>query len=314
MSRIQVTVGPANANFMGSDHLTIQAAVDYVVALGGGAVRIRPGVYEMGNSLFLRPGVRIIGSGDETVLRKRDGTTTPLVESVDWYEESVRVQDPSIFQVGSGIWFEGMSPFYQGRNQIAKRTVIGIDGDRIFLDKAPREDFWLESGANASTSFPVITAEYVNDAAVESLMIDGNRANNPHLDDNHAGAVFIQDCDRIEFRNLTIRELNREVISAQICDDLIVDNCRISNCADLLEEHAGLLPIDGRVRQARPEGADPLSPRQRQVWDLREKGLTYKQISEKLGTTMGSVSATLHEARRRLGVTREQVLEENRRR
>ena len=233
MPILEVTVGPTGADFTGSDHFAIQAAADYVLALGGGTVRILPGAYEMGNSLFLRTGVRIVGSGEATVLRKCDAATTPLVDHADWYEEAVRVEAPAIFRVGGGIWVEGMSPFYEKRNQITKRTVLAIEGDRVILDRALREDFWLDPGATASTAFPVITAEYVNDATVEALAIDGNRAMNPHLDDNHAGAVFIQDCDRMTFRDLAIRDYNSDGISAQICDDLVVEGCRISNCADL---------------------------------------------------------------------------------
>ena len=233
MSRLEVTIGPTAADVTGSDHLVLQSALDYVAARGGGTVRILPGTYRMGNSLFLRDGVRVVGAGDATVLHKCDAASTPLTANIDWYEELVRVEDPSLFSVGGGIWIEGMSPFYKGRNQIAKRTVVAIEGDIIHLDKALRDDYWLEPGAQASTAFPVITAEYVNDATVESLAIDGNREHNPHLDDNHAGAIFIQDCDRMTFRNLTIRNYNSDGISAQICDDLVVDGCRISNCADL---------------------------------------------------------------------------------
>jgi len=222
MSGLEITVGPAGANVLGSDHFALQSAVDYVAGRGGGTVRILPGTYEMGNSLFLREGVRLVGSGDKSVLRKCDCATTPLTAHSDWYEEIVTVKDPTPFRVGGGIWIEGMSPFYKDRNQIARRTVVGIAGNVIRLDKALRDDYWLEPGANASTAFPVITAEYVNDATVESLAIDGNREHNPHLDDNHTGAIFIQDCDRMIFRDLTIRDYNSDGISAQICDGAAV--------------------------------------------------------------------------------------------
>ncbi|MDA0745715.1 MAG: right-handed parallel beta-helix repeat-containing protein, partial [bacterium] len=159
--------------------------------------------------------------------------STPLTVNVDWYEEVIQVKDPALFRVGGGIWIEGKSPFYEGRNQIAKRTVVAVEGNAIYLDRAVRDDYWLDPGAEASTAFPVITAEYVNDATVESLAIDGNRERNPHLDDNHTGAIFIQDCDRMTFRNLTIRDYNSDGISAQICDDLLVHGCHISNCTDL---------------------------------------------------------------------------------
>ncbi|MGE5531464.1 MAG: right-handed parallel beta-helix repeat-containing protein [Bacteroidota bacterium] len=233
MPHLEITVGPAGADILGSDHMAIQSAVDYVFARGGGSVRLLAGTYHMHNSLFLRDRVRVIGAGEETILRKCDGASTPLTENMDWYEETVVVEDPSLFRVGGGIWIEGMSPFHEGRKQIAKRTVVGIEGNVIQLDEALREDFWLEPGAQASTAFPVITAEYVNQATVESLAIDGNREHNPHLDDNYAGAIFIQDCDRMIFLDLTIRDYNSDGISAQICDDLVVEGCRISNCADL---------------------------------------------------------------------------------
>jgi hypothetical protein len=233
MSRLEVTVGPAAASLTGSDHLALQSAVDYVASRGGGTVRVLPGTYRMGNSLYLRHGIRIVGAGESTVLYKGDAGSTPLTANVDWYEEEIRVRDPSIFRMGGGIWIEGESPFYPGKVQIAKRTVVAVEGDVIHLDRALRDDYWLDPGAEAGTAFPVITAEYVNDASVDSLAIEGNRERNPHLDDNYAGAVFIQDCDRIAFRNLTIRGYNSDGISAQICDDLLVDGCRIEDCADL---------------------------------------------------------------------------------
>ena len=41
--RLTVTVGPAKADLIGDDHRVLQAAVDYVAALGGGTVHVLPG-------------------------------------------------------------------------------------------------------------------------------------------------------------------------------------------------------------------------------------------------------------------------------
>jgi len=43
MPRLEVTVGATGADFVGSDHIAIQGAVDYAAAHGGGTVRILPG-------------------------------------------------------------------------------------------------------------------------------------------------------------------------------------------------------------------------------------------------------------------------------
>ena len=93
---IEVTVGPRRSDFVGKDHLALQAAVDYVAARGGGTVRIRAGTYEMDNSLFLRDKIHLIGAGDDTILRKCPSEKTRLTDDTDWYDTTVKVKDPSI--------------------------------------------------------------------------------------------------------------------------------------------------------------------------------------------------------------------------
>ena len=66
--RLSITVGPQKADIVGTTDKAIQAAVDYVVRLGGGTVRVLAGEYRLRNSLFLASGVRIVGSGGDTVL------------------------------------------------------------------------------------------------------------------------------------------------------------------------------------------------------------------------------------------------------
>src|SRR5918996_772917 len=70
-SRIKITVGPDKADIAGSDHRVIQAAVDYLSGLGGGTVQILPGNYRFRNAVKLRTGVRIVGSGLDSVCIKQ---------------------------------------------------------------------------------------------------------------------------------------------------------------------------------------------------------------------------------------------------
>jgi len=213
-----VTVGPSGADFTATDHLGLQAAVDFVARLGEGTVRILPGTYEMGNSLFIRNRVNIVGAGDDTVLRKCPSASTRLADDLDWYGTCVRVKDPSLFRVGGACLLRGKSPHHGGM-QVVKRTVTAIEGDVIHLDRDPRENFWTDVKAEAATLFPIITGDYVNDVAIESLLIDGNREENENLDGNYGGGIFIQDCDRITIRDVTSRDNNSDGISYQVCDD-----------------------------------------------------------------------------------------------
>lgn len=239
---LEITVGPKKADVVGRDHLALQAAVDYAKGVGGGTVRILQGVYEMGNSLFLRTGVNIVGSGEDTILRKTPSATTPLTDDIDWYGKVVPVEDASIFRVGGGLLLRGKSP-HTGAAQNVRTTVVAIDGNTVHINKDPRSNFWIDAEAEAATLYPVITGDYVSDITVESLTIDGNRAENEHLDGNYGGGVFIQDCERIIIRDVTSRDNRGDGFSWQVCHDVTVEYCRSLNNADL-----GLHPGSGSQR------------------------------------------------------------------
>ncbi|MBD3293728.1 MAG: hypothetical protein GF393_12450 [Armatimonadia bacterium] len=235
--KIAVTVGQRTGDFVGSTHMVLQGAVDYCARLGGGTVQIGPGTWEMGNSLFIREHVRIVGSGDDTVLRKCASAETPLVDDIDWYGTSVRVKDPSLFAVGGAILLRGKSPHYDNM-KYSKHTVLAVDGDTIHIDRDPRDNYWTDTEPVAATLFPVITGDYVNDVTIQSLCIDGNRGENDELNGNYGGGIFIQDCDRIVIRDVTSRDNNSDGMSWQVCDDVIVDGCRLLDNANL-GLHAG---------------------------------------------------------------------------
>ena len=78
-----VTVGPSGADFEGQTHRALQGAVEYVAAFGGGTVEVLPGTYRMGNAVHLRSGVRLVGSGEDTVLMKNPSTTTKLADDME---------------------------------------------------------------------------------------------------------------------------------------------------------------------------------------------------------------------------------------
>ena len=44
---IHISGGVKDATIVGADHRALQAAVDYVAALGGGTIHIQPGTYQM---------------------------------------------------------------------------------------------------------------------------------------------------------------------------------------------------------------------------------------------------------------------------
>ncbi len=179
--QLTVTVGPAKGDLAGSDHRVLQAAVDYVAALGGGTVKILPGTFRLRNAVYLKSKVRIAGNGDETVLVKEPSIATKLAADSDWYDQEITLADARGFAIGDGVCLRTRNPHHGGTN-VAKRTLVARSGNRFKLDRALRENFWLKGDTTVSTLFPLLSGDQIADVAIESLVLDGNRARNENLD------------------------------------------------------------------------------------------------------------------------------------
>lgn len=237
-----VTVGPTEADIIGSDQRAIQAAVDYVARLGGGSVRIRAGTYKLRNAIYLQSGVNLTGDGPETILIKAPSSTTNLSADSDWYDQEITLSDASGFQVGDGVCLRSKDGA-SGVETVLKRTLISRTGSRFKLDKPLRENFWQINGTTCSTLFPIVSGEFVENLTIEQLVLDGNREQNAELDGNYAGCIFLQDCNNIQIRNVTARNYHGDGISWQICHDVVVEDCVSENNAGL-----GLHPGSGSQR------------------------------------------------------------------
>ena len=86
--KLTMSVGPKDADLVGTTHKTIQAAIDYVSRLGGGTVHVKAGTYLLRGAVHLRSGVRLVGDGDETILTKPASVTTKLAIDSDFTPSS----------------------------------------------------------------------------------------------------------------------------------------------------------------------------------------------------------------------------------
>jgi hypothetical protein len=240
--RLTLTVSPRKAQLVGSDEKVIQAAVDFVTRLGGGTVRILPGAYRLRNAVYLTSGVRIVGSGDDSVLLKEPSVKTTLAADSDWYDQEITLADASGFQVGDGVCLQTRNPHHGGKD-VVKRTLIARSGNRFKLDRAPRENFWEVGESTVATLFPIFSGENVSDVVIENIALDGNKENNENLNGNYAGCIFLQDCNRVTIRNVTARNYNGDGISWQVCHDVVIEDCHSHDNAGL-----GLHPGSGSQR------------------------------------------------------------------
>jgi len=241
-SRIKLTVGPGKADIVGSDHRVIQAAVDYVAGLGGGTVQILPGTYRFRNAVKLRTGVRIVGSGLDSVCIKEPSVKTALLENSDWYDQEVTLTNAAGFEVGDGIVLRTKNP-HNGSFDTYKRTLIARSGNRFKLNEMLVENFWTKEGANAATLFALFDGFRISDVAIENICLDGNRANNEFLNGNYVGCIFLRESNRINLKRVIARNFNGDGISWQVCHDVRAEECHSHDNAGF-----GLHPGSGSQR------------------------------------------------------------------
>lgn len=240
--RLSVTVGPANADITGNSQRALQAAVDYVARLGGGTVKVLAGTYRLRNAVHLQSKVRLAGEGERTVLIKETSSTTRLAADSDWFDQEITLDDAAAFELGDGVCLRTKRAG-GGGEIVLKRTLVARTENRFKLDRPLRENMWRLNETTVSTLFPMLSGENISDVEIENLVIDGNREHNANLDGNHAGCIFLQDCERVSIRGVTARNYNGDGISWQICHDVIVEDCVSENHTGL-----GLHPGSGSQR------------------------------------------------------------------
>lgn len=238
--RPHLSVGQAEGDLVGRDHRVLQAAVDYMGALGGGTVDIGPGEYSMRDSLHLRSGVTVRGVPGKTILVKADGVDSPLGLDGDFGEEQVTVKHPEGFGVGMGvaIWDDNAGGFH---TTVAR--VTGARGNTFSLSRPLNADCLVSHGAKAATVFPVVSGYDLVDARIEGLIIEGNRGHNLPLNGCRGGGIFLYRAFGTIIRDCVVRNYNGDGISFQQSNDVVVEDCVSEGNASL-----GLHPGSGSQR------------------------------------------------------------------
>jgi len=240
--KLTVTVGQQNADLVGRDDKVLQAAIDYVSGKGGGTVKVLPGTYTLRAAVELRSGIRLVGSGAESIITRIESETIPIAADSDWYDQEVTLTKPGSLRVGDSVVLRATNPHDQGKTVI-KRTIVARSGNRLKLNNGLRENLWLSGDPTCASLFPLLTSEHTADVTVEDITLDGNRENTDNFNGNYGGCVFLQDCNRYNFRRVEARNYDGDGISFQVCHDVVVDDCHCHDNANL-----GVHPGSGSQR------------------------------------------------------------------
>ncbi len=238
---VHLTVGQQNADLIGRDNRALQAAVDYVAALGGGVVEIGPGEYRMSDSLHLRSRVTVRGAGAKTLLKKGPEHRSPLAADGDFGEAAITLKESAGFAVGGGVYVASKT---QRNFHGVCATILNSRGNYFTLSRAMNADIMVSDGGFAATVFPVISGYQLEDARVENLTIDGNRAENPtKVDGCRTAGIFLYRGDNVVISNCFVRNYHGDGISFQQSNDVKVENCVVEHCGGF-----GLHPGSGSQR------------------------------------------------------------------
>jgi hypothetical protein len=239
VNQLVLTVGPKDADLIGTTSETIQAAIDRVGALGGGIVNLLPGTYIMNDSVHLRSNITLRGQGDETVLWKPASISSPVIHANGYGLYAVCVAEPEKFPVGSGVYItdDHSVGFYD-----TVATISWKRGNELGLTRSLHHDITEAANGRVISVYPLISGYDLEHAAVENLVIDGNAKQNEFLNGCRGGGIFLLRAHHVQIRNVTVKHYNGEGISFQQCTDTLVEYC---SCID--NTGNGLHPGSGSV-------------------------------------------------------------------
>ncbi len=233
----RISVGPSDADIVGTSNRALQAGMDYLSGLGGGLLEIGPGCYDMRDSLHLRDNVIVSGHGDDTVLRKCDAAESPLVLDGDYGEEQVTLADPTGFQPGDGIT---VTDDASGGFHTVVARVLWVDGSVLATSLPMNADYLVKRNARAAGTFPVISGYHIAGARLRNLTIQGNRSRNPYLTGCRGAGIFLYRAHGTEIATCSVRDYAGDGISFQQSQDVVVEGCTCTG-----NTHLGLHPGSG---------------------------------------------------------------------
>jgi len=221
----KIIVGGADADISGFNSQAIQFAID-AMQTSGGTVILNPGNYEINAPIRLKSNIKLVGSGNTTILKKGEGIQTKFIVDADYGELKLAVENADGFEVGMKIQVTDDSN--NGCWNVSTAYVTDIEDNIIYIDKGLIRNYCSYLNgliSNASSVIEVIDAE---NSLISNLVIDGNREKNFFADGCNCAGVLIQKSKRITVDHVTVKDFNGEGISWQITENVTVSNCEIS--------------------------------------------------------------------------------------
>ena len=221
----EISVGGEDADLSGYDNLSIQLAIDALEETGG-TVILNPGLYEITAPVRLKSNIALLGSGDETILKRDRGIQSKYVVDADFGELKLTVENPDGFEIGMKVQVSD-NPNSSCWN-VSTAYITDIKDNVIYIDRGLIRDYRSDLNgliSNASSVIEVIEAE---NSSVLNMVIDGNRIENFFADGCNNAGILIYKSRWITLDAVSVNNFNGEGISWQTTEHITVKNCEIS--------------------------------------------------------------------------------------
>lgn len=216
-----ITVGPQDADVIGTGNRAIQIALDAMAHQGGGTVHVHAGTYVLSDSIQLRSHVQLIGDRRGTILQRAPVVRSTLAVDADVGEHQITPADAARFHAGMGLMLRGGQ---NGGEQLPPLTVTHIDNGVMFTNNYIPANHSADAGFVVSY-FAMIRGFDVEDAVVDGFTIEAGADDVTDIDDIRIGGVMLTRCRQCVVRNVTVSGTLGDGILAEPSQDITVERC-----------------------------------------------------------------------------------------
>ncbi|RKX47674.1 MAG: hypothetical protein DRP64_00395 [Verrucomicrobia bacterium] len=220
----RTTVGPKDADIIGSDNTAIQKAIDQLAQSGGGTVRVLPGKYVCSDAIRLRSHIRLVGEMESSLLVHGPIPASLLACDADIGEKQITPVCADGFKPGMGVVLRDRSK----PNTLATMplTIDRIENGTLYVNDWIIHDWCAENGGCVVAYTPLIHAYEVEDVVVDGFTLDGSVEHPPaELDDLCGGNLYFRRTQGATVRNVVSRHAYGDGIRFGQCQDVVVDAC-----------------------------------------------------------------------------------------
>jgi hypothetical protein len=225
-----ITVGGPDADIAGYNNSSIQYAIDALKDIGG-IVKLSPGEFEIHAPVKMASNIKLIGSGEETTLKKAKGVQTDFIVDADYGELKITVKNADGFHPGMKI--QVTDEENSGCWNVSTAYITEIVDNVIYFDDYLIRDYRSDMDGKISNASSVIDILEVENVLIKDLQIDGNRKENYFTAGCTGSGILIFKSKKVTVDNVVVKDFNGEGISWQITENVTIKNSEISGSGNI---------------------------------------------------------------------------------